>query len=115
MCCRVLESVVSIDLANGREGVPDRQRISSTPPGDPRDAPARAQYDDGGEIRMSKAEGNDECRMTKSERMTKPKCPNCQRIVQAQFDIRASDFFCHLAFDIRHLAFGFPLGSFRRR
>ncbi len=50
---------------------------------------------------MSKAEGNVECRMSNVERMTKPECPNGQRIVQGQFDIRASDFFRHLTFVIR--------------
>jgi hypothetical protein len=38
--------------------------------------------------------------MTKSERMTKPECPNGQRI-EGQFDIRASDFFRPLAFGFR--------------
>jgi len=40
--------------------------------------------------------------------MTKSECPNGQRIVEAQFDIRTSDFFRHLTFDIRISPLFFP-------
>jgi len=39
--------------------------------------------------------------MTKSERMTKPEYANRQRLVQAKFALRASDFFRPLAFGFR--------------